>query len=42
MTLPAQCAIKSISIATAAARGVCMAEDYRGDVYLASIPGVMR
>jgi len=42
MTLPALCAIQSISIATAAARGVCMAEDYRGDVYLASIPGVMR
>ena len=42
MTLPAQCAIQSISIATAAARGVCMAEDVRGDVYLASIPGVMR
>jgi len=42
MTLPTHCAIKTIAIATAAPRGVCKAEDARGDVYLASIPGVMR
>ena len=42
MTLPSHCAILSISVATAAPRGVCMAEDYRGDLYLATIPGVMR
>ncbi|WP_411279231.1 hypothetical protein [Gemmatimonas sp.] len=42
MTLPSHCAISSISIATAAPRGVCMAEDFRGDIYLATIPGVMR
>ncbi len=42
MTLPTHCALQSISVATAAPRGVCRAEDFRGDVYLASIPGVMR
>jgi len=42
MTLPAQCAIRILAIATATARGVCKAEDARGDMYLASIPGVTR
>ncbi|MBY0489260.1 MAG: protein kinase [Gemmatimonadaceae bacterium] len=42
MSVPAQCRVESIIVATGSAVGACVASQYRGDVYLAAIPGLTR
>ena len=42
MALPDQCVVESVTIAAAARRGACQTRDFRGDVYLARVPGLAR
>ena len=42
MALPDACLVESVTIAAAARRGACQTRDFRGDVYLARVPGLAR
>jgi hypothetical protein len=42
MALPDGCLVESVTIAAAARRGACQTRDFRGDVYLARVPGLAR
>jgi hypothetical protein len=42
MTLPDGCVVEAVTIAAAARRGACQTRDFRGDVYLARVPGLAR
>jgi tRNA A-37 threonylcarbamoyl transferase component Bud32/dipeptidyl aminopeptidase/acylaminoacyl peptidase len=42
MTLPDGCVVEAVTIAAGARRGACQTRDFRGDVYLARIPGLAR
>ena len=41
-TLPDGCVVEAVTIAAAAPRGACQTRDFRGDVYLARVPGLAR
>jgi len=42
MTLPDGCVVEAVTIAASARRGACQTRDFRGDVYLARVPGLAR
>jgi Tol biopolymer transport system component len=42
MSLPAQCKVETIIVATGSDVGACVANQFRGDVYRAAIPGLTR
>jgi len=42
MALPDGCLVESVTIAAAARRGACQTRDFRGDVYVARVPGLAR
>jgi dipeptidyl aminopeptidase/acylaminoacyl peptidase len=42
MALPDRCVVEAVTIAAAARRGACQTRDFRGDVYVARVPGLAR
>jgi dipeptidyl aminopeptidase/acylaminoacyl peptidase len=42
MTLPDGCVVEAVTIAAGARRGACQTRDFRGDVYVARVPGLAR
>jgi hypothetical protein len=42
MTLSDECVVESVTIAASAQRAACQTRDFRGDVYLARVPGLAR
>ena len=42
MALPDQCVVEAVTVASAVPRGACQTRDFRGDVYVARVPGLAR
>jgi hypothetical protein len=42
MVLPDRCVVETVTIAAAVPRGACQTRDFRGDVYVARVPGLAR
>ena len=42
MVLPDRCVVETVTISAAVPRGACQTRDFRGDVYVARVPGLAR